>query len=117
MGVASLSVPSRGEMRNIPRKRVLLGGVVAHDEGHYSFGCTIRDLTESSARITIPPRYLIPRELYLIRIKAGFAHRARVVWSGKKEAGLCLLGSLDLRVLGDPRFCFLRQIWEATGPR
>jgi hypothetical protein len=112
-----LSAPPRGEMRILARKRVLLGGIVAHDDGCYSFACTIRNLSDSSARITIPPRYLIPRELYLIKIKAGLAHRARVAWSGEKEAGLCLLSSYDLRQLGEPRLCFLRQLWEAGAPR
>jgi hypothetical protein len=117
MDLVKLPLSLRGELRILARKKVLLGGIVVHNEGHYSFGCTIRNLTDNSARITIPQRHLIPRDLYLIKIKAGFAHRARIVWAGEKEAGLRLLDSLDLGTPVEPRLYFLHQIWEACAPR
>src|SRR5437868_1875436 len=114
---SNLDVPPLADGRTRWRKRVFLAGVLVHDAGRHSFPCTIRDVADSSARISIPPRYLLPGELYLIKVKAGTAHHARLVWSREKEAGLRLLDSFDLAAPGEPGMDPLRDIWTAHCPR
>jgi hypothetical protein len=54
MTVCASDMSSERERRLRRRHRVLLGGIVTHNEGAHSFGCTIRNQTDAGALITLP---------------------------------------------------------------
>ena len=48
------------ERRPKTRKRVLLTGIIAYGDGAHSFHCTIRNLSESGARLAVANSTLFP---------------------------------------------------------
>lgn len=106
-------LPPLAEKRAKPRKKVLLAGVVVYGDGHYAFNCRVRDLTTTSARISLAAGERIPEEFYFINMKERTAHRARLVWRKNDEAGITLETSHDLRDLSDRKLFYLAQIWTS----
>jgi hypothetical protein len=104
--------PPKVERRANPRKRVVLGAVVAIDKGNISFKCRIRDISSDGARILIAEGQPLPSELYLINLRDKLAHRAHVMWIRENEAGLVLFSTIDLSTSNDPEAEFLRRIWN-----
>ena len=45
------SVPPPIERRPKRRNRVLLGGIISFADGAHSFNCSIRDITDTGARV------------------------------------------------------------------
>ena len=105
-------LPPLAERRPVPRKRVLLGGVAAYENGSYSLKCQIRDLNEKGARITVSSRQALPEELYLIIMRDHLVHKARLIWRKGEQAGLEFLTSEDVRNLSDPGLKYLTRIYE-----
>jgi hypothetical protein len=99
------------ERRPCRRKRVLLPAVVLYDEGKQEFDCTIRDLSESGARIAIPNISKFPSHFYLLDIRGRIAYDASVAWCGKSEAGLEFQNILRLTDIVDPALSFLKRVW------
>ena len=94
----------------MPRRRVLLGGVAAYEDGAYTLNCQIRDLNEKGARITVSSRQSLPEELYLVITRDHMAHRARLVWRKGDEAGVEFITSEDIRRIADPNLKYLSKI-------
>lgn len=106
-------LPPMAERRSRPRKRVLLSGIITYDQGTYALNCRIRDLSETSAKVSLPDSVSLPQEFYFINMKNQTAHKARVVWRKGDEAGLALDSTHDLRNLSDPALAYLAQIWSS----
>ena len=105
-------LPPLAERRPVPRKRVLLGGVAAYENGSYSLKCQIRDLNDKGARITVSSRQALPEELYLIIMRDHLVHKARLIWRKGEQAGLEFLTTEDVRTLSDPGLKYLTRIYE-----
>ncbi|HEY2835980.1 MAG TPA: PilZ domain-containing protein [Rhizomicrobium sp.] len=106
-------LPPMAERRPMPRRRVLLGGVAAYEDGAYTLNCQIRDLNEKGARITVSGRQSLPEELYLVIMRDHMAHKARLVWRKGDEAGLQFVTSEDIRRATDPNLKYLSKIHSA----
>jgi PilZ domain-containing protein len=98
---ANLLGPPLADRRRHPRRRVLLAGAVCYADGSGSFSCTIRDLSEGGARITIPSGQIIPSSVFLVCLRDRVAYRARLAWNTGTEAGLAFLKSYPLAELTD----------------
>lgn len=109
--------PPTPERRPQRRRRVLLGGLIAFLEGAQHFDCTIRDVTNAGARISLPRNQPIPSTVYLINMRDRTAHEAGVAWNSGKEAGLSFLKSYPLNEITDPKLSFLKQLWHARAMR
>jgi len=101
------------ERRPKSRKQVLVGGIVAFDGGQRSFDCTIRDLSETGARIVAAKGAEFPPRFYLINIRDRVAYDARPVRSDGLEAGVVFQKTLPLSGLTDPALGFLKRMWMA----
>jgi hypothetical protein len=110
-------LPPIAERRPAKRGRVLLSGVLVHADDSHSFRCAIRDLGPNGARITIPKGQMIPRNVYLIDIRAQKARQAELVWVDAHFAGLKYLQSIDLTKPLDPALIFLKRILDAHATR
>jgi hypothetical protein len=102
--------PPRVERRPKPRKRVLLGGRIVYANGEHHFDCTIRDLSETGARILIPRGQPIPANVYLIETRDRKVHEASVVWNNGREAGLHFSKSFALAEVVDPKLTYLKRL-------
>ena len=105
------------ERRPKSRKQVLVGGIVAFDGGQRSFDCTIRDLSETGARVLAAKGAEFPPRFYLINIRDRVAYDARPVRSDGSEAGIIFKKTIALSGLSDPSLGFLKRLWlsKATG--
>jgi hypothetical protein len=84
------------ETRANPRNRSLLRGTVVYSEGRHSFPCSIRDWSDTGARITFPVGQLFPSQLFLVNTQKGTGHKAEVVWAGSTQAGLKFLATFGM---------------------
>jgi hypothetical protein len=100
-----------GERRPDRRRRSLLGGRVAFDDGKKVFDCTIRDVSSGGARITIPESETIPPRFHLINMRDRVVHECAVAWLKGGEAGLTFLGTLALGELTGTRLDYMRTLW------
>ena len=105
------------ERRPQRRKRVLLGGIVSYSGGVFSLNCTIRDLSESGARIVFSSNQPLPTEIFFINIRDGVVHEAEVVWHKGKAAGIKFLSTLPLHEINDPKLTYLKDLWHAHATR
>ena len=110
-------LPPPAERRPKPRRRVLLGGLVAYSDGARSFACTIRDLSATGARITLPPNLAVPAKIYLINLRDRTAHEGTIVWNKGAEAGVTFSQSFSIADLTDPKLNYLRKLWQGSATR
>jgi hypothetical protein len=111
------SLPPLAERRPKPRKRVLLTGIVAYGEGAFSFDCTIRNLSETGARIALGTSMQLPVEFYLINVRDRIAYDARAAWNKGGEVGVIFEKALPLADIADPKLAFLKRLWMAKAAR
>lgn len=105
------------ERRPKARKRLLLTGVVVSTDGQRSFDCTIRDLSETGARIVAAKGAKLPANFYLINMRDRVAYEARPVRNAGSEAGIAFKAILPLSTLTDPAKAFLKRIWLSKATR
>jgi len=102
--------------RAAQRQRAFLGGKLVFGNGAFTPNCTIRDISETGARVKMPSAELISNDVYLIDIKKGVAYEARVMWRTPAECGLKFGARYDLN--NPPReFGYLRRIWMECSNR
>lgn len=76
------------ERRPKRRKSVLTAGIVASADGTFNLNCTIRDLSESGARLAMPRNAKLPASFYLIDVRERLAYEAATIWNNGTEAGV-----------------------------
>jgi len=110
-------LPPLAERRPKPRRKVLLGGVVTWSDGARSFACSIRNLSESGARITVPRGQGVSTHVYLINVPHRIAYEAQIVWNNGAEAGVAFFKTIPLDGLSDPKLGYLNKLWHGFGAR
>ena len=105
------------ERRPKTRKRVLMAGIVVSSDGRSSIDCTIRDLSETGARIVAAKGARLPSNFYLINIRDRVAYEASLVRNDAPEAGIAFKATLPLSTLTDPAKAFLKQLWLSKATR
>ena len=78
------------ERRRSARKRTFLGGRVAFQGRYATLDCTIRNLSETGARIAVDGSAILPDEFDFVVTRNDRAYRARLVWRSAEAAGLDL---------------------------
>ena len=111
LGNDANDVPPPAERRPKGRKRVLLTGIVAYGLGAHSFHCTIRNLSETGARLAVGNNAQFPSDFYLINIRDRVAYEAKVVWNKGSEIGVTFTHTKPLAGITDPALAFLKQLW------
>jgi hypothetical protein len=100
-----------------PRKRTCLNGKLVYSEdaslpdGAFTLDCTIRDISEGGAKVVLSRRQLLPGDLYLIVVKYGVAHWAKVVWLEYPARGLKFSKTYKLSEPLPEELKFLRKLW------
>ncbi len=84
------------EQRQLPRKGVLLAGVIADPDGKNAIDCMIRDINVRGAQIQLPRDLQLGEELLLLNTRNEIAHLATVVWTDADRAGLSFVRSYAL---------------------
>lgn len=92
------------------RLSTVLPGVIAALDGSAEHDCTIRDLSESGARVKAPKGAALSDEFYLMHMKERTAYHAKVVWRFDGFMGLRFLSAIPLSG-PPPAPLFLRKAW------
>jgi hypothetical protein len=75
--------------RIAPRQRVLKSGKIIFSGGAFSIDCTIRNISETGARLQVPTSVAIPDKFTLLDTHAGGTRReATVVWRKDNMMGV-----------------------------
>ena len=102
---------SGGERRQKRRSRVLIGGVIVSRDGAQTWDCSVKDLSDTGARIVLGPGLVIQEHCYFVELKNGTAYEATVSWIRAPLVGLNFDASYPLGDLTDPKLQFLRRHW------
>jgi hypothetical protein len=86
---------TRPERRTVSRLRVLMEGKVFWEEGQRT-GCSVHDLSEAGARISLPAHAHLPTEFHLMAPKTASGHAAALVWRAGSAAGVAFSASYEL---------------------
>lgn len=78
------------ERRRLPRRRTRLSAVAIIGPLDEHVACTIRDKSETGAKILAEPGSALPDAFDLIELTSGERHRARVVWRDAAFVGVTL---------------------------
>lgn len=84
--------PRPAERRQSRRQRVLKGALVVLGDHQRAFDCTIRNLTDFGAKISIETTLDIPDEFELYVQSTSRIAPARTVWRNDHEIGVELTG-------------------------
>ncbi|HMI96011.1 MAG TPA: PilZ domain-containing protein [Micropepsaceae bacterium] len=98
--------------RQTSRKRTLLGGKVVYGDGQHVRDCTIRDLSETGARIAIAKGEVIPTRVFLIDRRVPIAYEATVSWIKAPDFGLAFLRVHSLKGDLPPELDYLKRVWS-----
>ncbi len=79
---------SHDERRRLPRRRTRLSAAAV--SGEKVVACTIRDKSESGARLLIQAGFSVPDAFHLLELTTGDLHRAQVVWRDAAFVGVTL---------------------------
>jgi hypothetical protein len=100
------------QARGSDRKRALLGGKVASRDGSQVVSCTIRDLSDTGAKITVPAGIVIPTHVFLVYARSAYAHECQVSWIKPPQYGLKFINALPLDDTLPTKLNFLRRLGQ-----
>jgi hypothetical protein len=96
-----MSVPDEAmpvsQQRSEPRRWLLRTGRLTPDDGGFSLRCTIIDISDHGARVSVEQRVNLPTTFFLIDTLDRVAFRTCLVWSNAPEHGLRLLERIELK--------------------
>jgi hypothetical protein len=98
------------DRRSLRRGRMLLTGKIVYGSAPYTFDCTIRDITETGARVRVTDPLSIPNHFLLLDIRRFVAFEAQVKWRRQNEMGLALTDRFSLDDQSNTRNRQLKQI-------
>ncbi len=99
--VAATAQP-RAERRPKSRRRVLLAGKVSYFDGAHEFACSIRDISDTGAKIALPKGQPIPKTIALANLTARVLYKAEVVWNNGRDAGVRFLEQIPASDVSEP---------------
>lgn len=112
--VSPSNASSEANKRQSARKKSFLRGKIAYGNGAHSFDCTIRDLSNTGARIDLPLEQIVPKHFVLIDMRNGNAYEAEVKWRTRSQIGMSFARSftLDGPISSENRY--LKHLWAGS---
>jgi hypothetical protein len=103
--------PPYVEKRGVRRNRVFLAGRLTNGHG-LVMDCTIRDLSESGAKVHVPSAIGLPDEVALLIMREGLVRLSRRTWSRSPLFGLEFVDSEDIHTTTKAQYVALKRIWH-----
>jgi hypothetical protein len=101
--------------RRAPRRRTFLGGKAVFGEGQV-VNCTIRDLSEGGAKITLARGDCVPTHFFLIEPRSAMAYKARVSWIKAPDFGVAFLSAYPLDQPLPTELRHVARVWATFRP-
>lgn len=76
------------DKRKVPRRRVLKEGKIVYADGLRVLDCTIRDISESGARLLIANTVGLPDKFHLFEKSSGLIYPAAIAWRQANAIGV-----------------------------
>ena len=102
------------DKRKSARKRSFLRGKIAYDNGAHSFDCTIRDLSNTGARIDLPAGQIVPKHFVLIDMRNANAYDGELKWRTGSQIGVSFFGAFALDGAVSPENLYLKHLWAGS---
>ena len=80
------------DKRRSPRRRVLKGAIIAYNNRRSTLPCTVRDLSETGARLRTDSAVNAPDTFTLIIELDGFEADCKVTWRKSPELAVMFVG-------------------------
>lgn len=110
-------VQPRPERRPHKRRRMLLGGVVVSGDGGCVFDCSIRNLSDSGAKIVCAKGVQLPPSFHLIIVRDRMVCEARLSRREGDAYGVAFKERMPLSEIADPALSHLTQLWLSRAGR
>jgi hypothetical protein len=110
-----LSLPVIERRRPVRKKSYLRGLTVACD-GAWARVCTVRDISEGGAKISVANDQAVPQHAYLVVSKKVAAYEVLVVWARRNEVGLKFVATHPFDSLNSRELQFLRPFVAESVP-
>ncbi len=81
------------EKRKAPRRRVLKQGKIVFADGQRVLDCTIRDFSDTGARLLIANTVGLPDTFHLYEKSSGMLYPAAIAWRQANSVGVAFKGS------------------------
>jgi hypothetical protein len=78
----------QSDKRNATRKRVLKGGTIVFNARSSTLSCTVRDISDTGARLKVSKDLAIPSQFDLIVESDGIEVPCTVAWRRGEEVGV-----------------------------
>ena len=102
---------SSADHRRSMRQRSFLGAKLVYGGGAFTIDCVVRDVSETGARVRVPPGQAVPDQLFLVEMRSGIAYEARVAWKRHPEIGLEFVHQHGLAEASTPHLMILKRLW------
>lgn len=108
----TLSSPvSRDTDTRPARKRTYLKGLLVHSNNLFTLDCAVQDLSDGGAKIVLSKHQALPADVYLIVVKQGVVHKAKVAWQKFPARGLRFIETYALNGPLPENLRSLRRLW------
>src|ERR1700722_17483977 len=98
-----------------PRQRTCLSGKLVYGDGgsesFFTLDCSIHDISDGGAKITLAQKRPLPSSLYLIVTKFCVAYRAELAWMKYPSRGLKFCKTYPMEAPLPEEVKFLRRLW------
>jgi hypothetical protein len=91
--VGNTLVKHDGDGRMAPRRRVLKSGIAASNDRRLTVNCTVRDLSDTGARLRVEGSMTVPDTFELLIPLDGLEASCQVVWRKGGEVGVRFLSA------------------------
>lgn len=102
---------TRDHVERPDRKRTYLKGLLVYGDNLFTLDCAIQDLSDGGAKITISKQQSLPADVFLIVVKQGLVHKAKIVWQKYPVRGLKFSETYALNGPLPKDLQFLRRLW------
>jgi hypothetical protein len=82
---------ARDDKRRAPRRRILKGAIIAYNDRRSTLPCTVRDISETGARVRTESSINAPDTFVLIIELDGLEADCKVVWRKSPELAVTFL--------------------------
>ena len=98
------------DQRSEPRRRVVKGTKIAYGDFVFVQDCTVRDISNRGARISVSAAMELPQEFFLVFTTERILRKSRVKWRKTNEVGVVFEGEPhNYMADNDPRFRQFKQ--------